>query len=372
MHRIIVSLGELSYPIVIGRGLLESLGAELRAAGVVGALALVQDATVAPLYGERVLRSLRDAGYPVTVIDVPSGEGSKSLEQLGELYAALASGGLDRGSAVVALGGGVVGDLAGFAAATYLRGIPFVQVPTTLLAQVDASVGGKTAIDLPAGKNLVGAFHQPRLVLIDLETLQTLPEADFRSGLAEVLKYGVIADAGLFEYLEVNRAAVLGHQLDALEHIVTRSCQIKADVVGADERESGLRAILNYGHTIGHAVEAVAGFGEYLHGEAVALGMHAAGYLSHRVGWLDAEDMARIDRLIVAYGLPTRLCGALSEDLLVDAMRRDKKTRGGEFRFVLARGIGQVEVSPLSEELAREGVRRIQPGAPVEGVEATE
>lgn len=361
MRQITVPLRDRSYPILIGAGLLAALGERVRAAGIRGSLALVQDENVAPRYGEAARRSLEAAGYRVAPIVVPPGETSKSLSRLGELYAALSAAGLDRDSAVVALGGGVVGDLAGFAAATYLRGVPFVQVPTTLLAQVDASVGGKTAIDLPAGKNLAGAFHQPSLVLIDLETLATLPEPEYRSGLAEIVKYGVIADREFFEYLELNREPLLAHYPDRLEHVVARSCQIKADVVGVDERESGLRAILNYGHTVGHAIEAVAGYGAYLHGEAIAIGMAAAGRLSESAGWLPAADAARIERLLEGFGLPLRLREPLPEDALLAAMRLDKKSRGGELRFILAREIGRVELAPVSEAEVREVLQTIHP-----------
>lgn len=312
---------------------------------------------MAEIYGPRAQQSLRASGFTVHTVTVPSGEGSKSVEQLARLWDAFAGAALDRGSAVVALGGGMMGDLAGFAAASYLRGIAFVQVPTTLLAQVDASVGGKTAIDLPAGKNLVGAFHQPRLVLIDLETLDSLPDREFRAGLAEVIKYGVIWDSALFEYLEANREALLRHQPDVLSEVIARCCDIKAAVVGQDERESGLRAILNYGHTIGHAVESVGGFESYLHGEAIAVGMVAAGWLSERLTGLDAASRERIRSLVEAYGLPVRALGPLSEEALMQSMLRDKKTRGGELRFVLAEAIGKVRSQAVSPDLAREALR---------------
>lgn len=361
MQKITVSVPGREYPILIGEHLLDTLGEQVREVGIRGAVALVQDAGVAAICGERARRSLEAAGCRVASITVPSGESSKSLQQLGRLYDALTAASLDRGSALIALGGGVVGDLAGFAAATYLRGIALVQVPTTLLAQVDASIGGKTAIDLPAGKNLVGAFHQPCLVLIDPDTLATLPAADYRAGLAEVLKYGIIADAGFFRYLEMNREAILAHYPDRVEHVVARSCEIKAEVVSRDERESGLRAILNYGHTIAHAVEAAAGYGEYLHGEAVAIGMVAAGRLSRRLGGLPREQEKRIERLISLYGLPSCLRAALSPEALVHAMRLDKKFRNGEFRFILAREIGRVEIAAVPEPLVREALEDIQP-----------
>lgn len=362
MRRITVPLPDHSYEILIGPALLAHLGRRMRDAGVRGdAVAVVQDAAVADLYGKTVTASLEDAGFRVVPITIPSGETSKCLGQLGEVYDALAAGRLDRSSAVVALGGGVAGDLAGFAAATYLRGIDFVQVPTTLLAQVDASVGGKTGIDLECGKNLAGAFHQPRLVLVDLDTLKSLPQREYLAGLAEVIKYGIIADAGFFEYLKSNREAVLAHHVDELAHLVARSCEIKAEVVGQDEREAGLRAILNYGHTIGHAVEAVAGYGKYLHGEAVALGMVAATWLSHRLGWLGAAEVEQVSHLIASYGLPVRLGEYLDPAALLAAMKLDKKTRSGTLRFVLAREIGRVEVAPVEEALALEAVAAVQP-----------
>lgn len=314
---------------------------------------------MATLYGHRVEAALRAAGFQVAPVTVPSGEASKCLEQLGALWDAFAGAALDRGSAVVALGGGMVGDLAGFAAATYLRGIPFVQVPTTLLAQVDASVGGKTAIDLPAGKNLVGAFHQPRLVLMDLETLSSLPDRDFRAGMAEVIKYGVIWDPQLFSDLEANRDALLRHQPDVLGDVIARCCEIKAEVVGQDERESGLRAILNYGHTIGHAVERVGGFDAYQHGEAISVGMAAAGWLSQRLAGLDGPGAGRITTLLEEYGLPVRAREPLPEEALMAAMLRDKKTRDGELRFVLAERIGAVRTVTVPADLAREALRAV-------------
>jgi 3-dehydroquinate synthase len=265
------------------------------------------------------------------------------LTELSRLWEAFARLRLDRRSVVIALGGGVIGDLAGFAAATYLRGIDLVQLPTTLLAQVDASVGGKTAIDLPEGKNLVGAFYQPRWVVADVGTLASLPPRELRAGLAEVIKYGVIADETLFDFLERERDAVLAGEPERLAQIVLRSCRIKADVVREDEREGGLRAILNYGHTAGHAVEALAGYAGLLHGECVAIGMEAAARLSVRLGMLAPGDAERQRRLLEAYGLPVALPPGQEPRAILDAMRWDKKTVGDEIRFVLARGIGIVE-----------------------------
>jgi 3-dehydroquinate synthase len=361
MREITVPVPGLEYPIRIGGGLIASLGPQLRSVGLEGAVALVQDAAVAPLYGEAARASLGAAGYSVTPVTVPSGEASKCLACLGELYDRFAAAALDRNAVVVALGGGVVGDLAGFAAASYLRGIALVQVPTTLLSQVDSSVGGKTGIDLAAGKNLVGAFHQPRLVVVDPETLRTLPDREHRAGLAEVLKYGVIWDESFFAELEANRAALLAHQPEVLERVIARCCEIKAAVVGEDERESGLRAILNYGHTVGHAIEAVAGYGTYLHGEAIAIGMVAAGALARRLGLWGAEPAARVAAALGAYGLPTRLRAPLSADALLAAMQRDKKTRAGELRFVLPDRIGLVRVHPVAESDARAALAAVRP-----------
>jgi 3-dehydroquinate synthase len=361
MREVTVPLGDRTYPILIGSGILGEIGPRARQLGLAGAIALVQDANVAATYGDIVRQSLEASGYRVAPLTVPPGEGSKCLQQLGALYDAFAEARLDRRSAVVAVGGGVVGDLAGFAAASYLRGIDFIQVPTTLLAQVDSSVGGKTGIDLEAGKNLVGAFHQPRLVLADLDTLATLPEREFVAGLAEVIKYGIILDPEFFEYLELNRDAVFSHQPETLAHLVARSCELKAEVVGQDERESGLRAILNYGHTIGHAVEATAGYGRYLHGEAVAIGTIAAGKLSRMLAGLSEADAARIEALYRQYGCPVRLDEALDEPSLFRAMQLDKKTRGDELRFVLARRIGEVYTAAVPVAAVREALAAIAP-----------
>jgi 3-dehydroquinate synthase len=324
-------------------------------------VALVYDAALASTHLPSARVALEAAGFRVVSIAVPSGEESKSLDGLSALYDALSAARLDRRTTLVALGGGVTGDLAGFAAATYLRGIDFVQVPTTLLAQVDSSVGGKTGIDLPGGKNLVGAFYQPQLVLIDLDTLQTLPEAEYRAGLAEVVKYGVIADAPFFSWLEANREAILRHEPEETAQLIARCCEIKAAVVGQDEREAGLRAILNYGHTVGHAVEAAAGFGWYRHGEAVSIGMTAAGTLSESLTGLRAGERIRIETLLSDFGLPTRVREPLPTDALLAAMRLDKKALDGELQFVLASAVGSVAVRPVGESEVREAISTIQP-----------
>jgi len=353
MHTVKVSLGVRSYTIAIGSQLLARLGQECRRLQLGSRCALVTDDHVAPHYAETALGALREAGFEPVQVTVPAGETSKSLDTVAACYDRLADHCLERKSFVVAVGGGVVGDLAGFVAATYLRGMDFVQVPTTLLAQVDSSVGGKVGVNLKAGKNLVGAFWQPRLVWCDLDTLETLPPREFRAGLAEVIKYGVIYDAELFERLENALPRVLARDPDVLSTVVARCCQIKAAVVAADETESGLRAILNFGHTIGHALEAISGYGKYLHGEAIAIGQVLAAELSSRLLAFPTRDVQRLTRLLDQAGLPTRLeLTASQRARLLEAMRHDKKVSGGEIRFVLAHKIGQVSLGqPVPPEL---------------------
>lgn len=343
MRQVRVPLGDRSYRILIGPGLLSRLGTECATLGLGTRCAILTDANVARHYAQPAERSLRAAGFDPVTLTVPAGETAKSLRVAGTCYQRLAAHRLERRSFVVALGGGVVGDLAGFVAATYLRGLPFVQVPTTLLAQVDSSVGGKVGVNLPAGKNLVGAFHQPRLVVCDLDTLRTLPEREFRAGLAEIIKYGIIRDAALFRRLERDLDKLLHRDPATLAAVIARSCAIKAAVVGQDETESGLRAILNFGHTIGHALEAISGYGRYLHGEAIAIGQVAAAWISAAQTGLPAREVARITELFRRAGLPTRarLSSAQRRRLLA-AMKLDKKVSGGEIRFVLARRLGEV------------------------------
>lgn len=311
---------------------------------------LVTDENVAPMESTYVA-SLAGAGITATLAVVPSGEHSKSLDRAADLYDDLVRLRADRHTAIVALGGGVIGDLAGFVAATYTRGVPLLMVPTTLLAQVDSSVGGKVGVNHPRAKNIIGAFHQPAGVWIDTETLRTLPDREYRCGLAEVIKYGVILDAEFFEFLETNAAAILAREGHALRHVVAHSCRLKADVVSKDEREeTGLRAVLNFGHTIGHAIEAVAGYGGHFHhGEAVAAGMVAEGELAVRLGWIGPEAAGRIKALVKTFGLPDSAPG-LNADALVDAMTRDKKNQKGKTRFVLPRRIGQVELTDAPTE----------------------
>jgi len=344
MRTVKVPLGDRSYSIKIGNGLLPKLGVECRRLKLETRCAVVTDRTVGPLYAKAALASLRQAGFAPVEIRVPTGETAKSLRTIHACYDQLARHRIERSSFIVALGGGVVGDMAGFLAASYLRGIGFVQVPTTLLAQVDSSVGGKVGVNLKAGKNLVGAFYQPRLVLCDLDTLKTLPKRELRAGLAEVIKYGIIADAALFRRLERTLPGLLRLDAKGLAHVVDRSCQIKAKVVGQDEREGGLRAILNYGHTIGHALEAISRYGKYLHGEAISIGQVAASKISRDVLGLGQAEVDRIEALFARAGLPTTVrLAKLQLARVFAAMKLDKKVSGGEVKFVLARKIGQVE-----------------------------
>ena len=343
MHVVKVPLQDRSYSILIEEGLLSRLGRECRRLKLGGRCAIITDANVAPLYAGKAETSLREAGFEPVTITVPAGETAKSLKNVGACYDLLARHRLERKSFIVALGGGVVGDLAGFVAATYLRGIPFVQVPTTLLAQVDSSVGGKVGVNLKAGKNLVGAFHQPQLVLCDLATLKTLPAREFMAGLGEVIKYGIISDAALFRRLEMQMPRLRRLEPSLLAAVVARCCTLKARVVGQDETESGVRATLNFGHTIGHAIEATAGYGKYLHGEAIAIGQVAAARLSVSLLGLSRKEADRIRALFQAAGLPTEITLNHQQlDKLVTAMRLDKKVSGGEIRFVLATKIGHV------------------------------
>ncbi|OGK80748.1 MAG: 3-dehydroquinate synthase [Candidatus Rokubacteria bacterium GWC2_70_16] len=343
MINIPVSLGARSYRILVGPGLLAGVGAELSRIGVGSRVAVLSDEPVLALHGRPVVEGLEAAGFAVTTMRLPEGEAAKTLATAEQAWDALLAAGLDRTSTVVAVGGGAVGDLAGFVAATYMRGVSFVQVPTTLLAQVDASIGGKTAIDHPRAKNLIGAFHQPRLVAVDPAVLLTLPEREFRSGLAEVIKHGIVLDAPYFADLEASLPALLARDLPTLTRIVAGSCRIKASVVERDEHETELRAVLNYGHTIGHALEAVTGFERWTHGEAVALGIAAAARLAERLGIGGSDATARQTRLLQAAGLPVRGSGA-APAAVVEALARDKKARDGRVPFVLAPRIGAFQL----------------------------
>lgn len=343
--RLSVALGQRAYDIEIGSGLLAHTGAFLASRMAIGHVVVITDQNVEKSHGRQVLESLDAAGARVDLVVLEPGEATKSVSDAEQLWQILLESGADRQTVVVAVGGGVVGDLAGFVAATYARGLDFIQIPTTLLAQVDSSVGGKVGINLPGAKNMVGAFWQPRGVLIDTDTLNTLPPREYRAGLAEVVKYGVILDADFFSYLEDHLGSLKDRRPEVIRHIILRSCQMKTGVVLADERETtGLRAILNYGHTFCHALEAVTSYGRFLHGEAVAIGMHAAARLAHRLGRVDAHFVARQAALLQALELPIQAPADLDRQALVEAMARDKKSVQGKLRFVLPSRLGHVEL----------------------------
>lgn len=340
-----VALGERSYDIMIAPGLLAKLGQRLAESMLPGPCMVVTHPLMQELFGHQLETSLRQAGWEPRFALVPPGESSKSLEMVGSLYDQLVEMRLERRQPLIALGGGVIGDLAGFVAATYRRGVPFVQVPTTLLAQIDSSVGGKVAVNHPQGKNLIGAFYQPCLVACDPLTLQTLPEREYRSGLAELIKYGMILDAELFMRLERDREPILRRELSALVPAIARACELKAQVVAVDEREGGWRAILNLGHTFGHAIETVTHYHTYLHGEAVGIGLLAAGLLAIELGVWGQAEQDRLQGWLHAVDLPTNMAGLRSSELL-EAMRHDKKVESGHLLFVVPEEIGNVTVRP--------------------------
>jgi 3-dehydroquinate synthase len=346
LRSVTVELGERSYPVEIGAGTIAGLGARVVAATGAKRAVVITVPPVGRRYAGRVLRSLRGAGLSAARIDVPDGDASKSLRQVERLYHELLRAGADRHTTLVALGGGMVGDLTGFAAATYLRGIPFVQAPTTLLAMVDASVGGKTGVNLREGKNLVGAFHQPRLVAIDVETLRTLPARERAAGLAEVVKKAVIWDAELFAALERDAEALLALDESALVPALTRAVEIKAEVVRRDERESGPRMLLNFGHTLAHAIEALAGYRGLLHGEAVAIGMVYAAERSEALGYAPLGTAARLEKLCRRLGLPTDPPG-FTRSAYLAALRVDKKKQDSRIHYVVLEGVGSARTVPL-------------------------
>jgi 3-dehydroquinate synthase len=355
MENIRVELGAHAYPIYIGKGILDD--ASLFAGHLVaGRAAIVTNAVVAPLYLERVRRALAVAGAQTVDIVVEDGEQAKDWRTLERVFDALLGARCDRQTVIIALGGGVIGDLAGFAAAVYQRGVPFIQVPTTLLAQVDSSVGGKTAINHPRGKNMIGAFHQPRAVISDVATLDTLPDRELRAGLAEVIKHGLALDLRFTEWLETNLERLLARDAAALTHAVRRSCELKAEVVAADERERGRRALLNFGHTFGHAIETGLGYGRWLHGEAVAAGMVMAAELSARSGLIGRAELDRVRALIARAGLPD---GGpdLTPHRYLELMAVDKKAAGGRVRFVVLEAIGRSTLrADIDERHVREAI----------------
>ncbi len=337
-----VALGERSYPILIGHGLLKPGVLDAYIAG--SQVAIVTNATVAPLYLAQLRSALQRPELQVDAIILPDGEAHKNLASYGHVLDELMRLRHNRSTTLIALGGGVIGDITGFVAATYQRGVAFIQVPTTLLAQVDSSVGGKTAVNHPLGKNMIGAFYQPKAVLADTAVLGSLPQREYLAGIAEVIKYGVIQDAAFFIWLEREMPALLAKSPQQLAHAIVTSCACKAQVVAADERESGLRAILNFGHTFGHAIEALTNYQQFLHGEAVAIGMVMAADLSWRLGLLDQQSAQRIRHLVAQAGLPVQPPQISAEDFLA-AMGMDKKVQDGRMRFVVAQGIGQAQVT---------------------------
>ncbi|HCI13567.1 MAG: 3-dehydroquinate synthase [Gallionellales bacterium GWA2_60_142] len=342
MQTLTVGLGERSYAIHIGSGLLgrpELLKEHLPRKRA----AIVTNTTVAPLYLEKLQQTLASIGVSSVPVVLPDGEKYKTGETLNQIYDALLTHRCERSTPLIALGGGVVGDMTGYAAATYLRGVPFIQIPTTLLAQVDSSVGGKTGINHPLGKNMIGAFYQPQLVLADTDTLNTLPDKELSAGLAEVIKYGLIRDLSFLAWLEQNMDKLLARDTVALQYAIARSCQNKAEVVAADERESGERALLNLGHTFGHAIESGMGYGNWLHGEGVAAGTIMAADLSQRLGWISAQDVARIRQVFERAGLPV-VAPDIGADKYLEWMGLDKKVEGGKIRFVLLKEVGRAVV----------------------------
>jgi 3-dehydroquinate synthase len=350
--RVPIALGDRSYDILIGEGLLAHPATWDGLPAASSAL-IVSNTTVAPLYARALRDGLAGRYKSIHQVDLPDGEAHKDWQTLNAIFDALLSHGCDRKTVLFALGGGVVGDMTGFAAASYMRGVPFVQVPTTLLAQVDSSVGGKTAINHPLGKNMIGAFYQPHRVVCDLAALRSLPPREMSAGLAEVIKYGPIADMAFLDWIESHVDALRSGDSDALLHAVQRSCEIKAWVVGQDEREAGLRAILNFGHTFGHAIEAGLGYGHWLHGEAVGCGMVMGAHLSQRLGLVDNAFVVRLTRLVAAAGLPTS-GPALGAERYLDLMRVDKKAEGGEIKFVVIERPGSASVRTAPDAMVRD------------------
>ena len=359
MDTVRVNLGNNSYTIHIGQGILQDIGAYLSDMGLTKQALVISDDNVGALYGEVVLASLQKAGFGAQLVCVPPGEASKSLSTAEKLYNAVIEAHLDRHSPIVALGGGVIGDLAGFVAATYLRGVPFVQVPTSLLAQVDSSVGGKVAVDHALGKNLIGAFYQPRIVIVDSEVLDTLPEREISAGLAEVIKHGIITDSNFFDFLQENYMQILEKDPVNIEKIILRNCEIKASVVERDEREDNVRMNLNFGHTIGHGVEAEAEYA-YRHGEAVSIGMVGAALISFYMGLCSKATVDAVENILTRFNLPTRVRGIAVEALLA-FLARDKKKIGNKINWVLLEKIGQVKIcQDVPDKIVRQALADLE------------
>lgn len=356
MQTIAVDIAGAPYDILIGEQLLAGMAERVRGLLPIPQAAIVTNTTVGPLYADRLAEALRGQGIQVETLMLPDGEAYKTMQTIETILDWLLAQGCERKTTLIALGGGVVGDMTGFAAAIYQRGIPFIQVPTTLLAQVDSSVGGKTGVNHPRGKNMVGAFYQPRLVLADLSTLRTLPDREYAAGLAEIIKYGLIDDLAFFEWLEANMAALKRRDAVAVEYAVARSCSNKARIVGMDEKEQGVRALLNLGHTFGHAIESGLGYGVWLHGEAVAAGMVLAAEVSQRLGHIAPADVARIKALIAQAGLPSA-APELGFARWMELMSQDKKVEAGRIRFVLMRALGESYIGTLDEAVLKAVLR---------------
>ena len=347
MKTLEVDLGKRSYPIYIGADLIDQANL-FSACEKATSIYIVTNTTVAPLYAERLTKTLEAFGKPVITITLPDGESYKDWKNLQLIFDDLLKFGADRQTMLIALGGGVIGDMTGYAAASFMRGIRFIQVPTTLLAQVDSSVGGKTGINHPLGKNMIGAFHQPAAVIADLNTLKTLPPRELSAGLAEVVKHGAIADSKFLDWIEANSAALLACDTTALGHAVLRSCEIKSAVVSADERESGIRATLNFGHTFGHAIEAGMGYGEWLHGEAVGCGMVLGADLSYRLNQISKAELERLTKIIESMNLPVTP-PKFGVARYMELMQVDKKTEGGQIRYVLLEKIGKAHIKSVAD-----------------------
>ena len=351
MEKLRVELGERSYEILIDRGNLPFIGERLLRFSIGKKIAVISNPKIYELYGEKIISSLKKEGFDPSLILIPDGEIYKDYFWAYHILTQLIELGLDRKSCLIALGGGVIGDITGFVASIYMRGIPYIQIPTTLLAQVDSSVGGKTAVNHSLGKNMIGSFWQPSLVWIDVNTLDTLPEREFISGMAEVIKYGIIWDKDFFDYLESNREKILKKDKDLLIPAIKRACEIKAEVVSKDERESSLRAILNYGHTIGHAIETLTGYTTYLHGEAISIGMVYEAKLSNILGFLEKESLERIKNILKNLGLPTILPINIDTTAMVKTILLDKKNIEGKIRMVIPESIGKMKINfEISEE----------------------
>jgi 3-dehydroquinate synthase len=358
-ERVRVDLGARSYEIIIGSRLMQKLGLRIREFRP-SKVAIISNKKVFPIYRDSILKSLREYNYDPEILLMPDGEEYKDLLWTYHFHGELLKARFDRSSLLIALGGGVIGDITGFVASTYMRGIRFIQVPTTLLSQVDSSVGGKTGVNHPLGKNMIGTFYQPSLVFIDIDTLKTLPTNEFLSGMAEVIKYGIIADREFFDYLTTNKDDILSFG-DSIIHVIKRSCEIKADVVSKDEQESGLRAILNFGHTIGHAIETVTAYKKFLHGEAIAIGMCAAAELALKSGIFSSDDTSLIREIIESYNLPSFIPGDVNTEEILHTMELDKKVTAGKMKFVLPEAIGKVRIKDnVDRQLIRDVIGSCQ------------